>query len=59
MSVERDGNSGWSVWVGADKEAPAQLVPVSPPARLEVNGAPVVEQSHEFVIRKQRPDAQD
>ena len=31
----------------------------SPPEELEVNGAPVIEQSHEFVIRKSRPDAQD
>jgi hypothetical protein len=27
--------------------------------RLEINSAPVIEQSHEFVIRKSRPDAED
>jgi hypothetical protein len=59
MSPERDWDRGSSVWVGADTEAPAQLVPASPPKRLEVNGAPVIEQPHEFVIRKPHPDAQD
>jgi hypothetical protein len=28
-------------------------------ARLEINGAPVLEQSHEYVIRKSGPDAED
>jgi hypothetical protein len=32
---------GYSVWAGADKDAPAHLVPVSPPKVIEVNGAPL------------------
>ena len=28
-------------------------------ARLEINGAPVIEQSHEYVIKKSGPNAQD
>ena len=48
----------FSTWAGSDKEAPEHLVPVSPPKQLEVNGAPVIEQSHEFVLKKKpAPDA--
>jgi hypothetical protein len=40
---------------------PAMVRPTAEPALrpLEVNGAPVVERSHEFVIKKQAPNAQD
>jgi hypothetical protein len=57
MTSKRDREANPSTWAGADKDAPAHLVPVAPPKRLEVNGAPIVEQSHEFVIRNPRPNA--
>lgn len=48
----------FSTWAGSDKDAPAHLVPVGPPKQLEVNGAPVIEQSHEYVLKKKPgPDA--
>jgi hypothetical protein len=40
----------FSIWSGQDKDLPAHLIPVAPPRQLQSNGAPVVEQSHEFVI---------
>ena len=42
----------FSTWTGTDAELPAELVPVNPPGRLEASGAPIVEQSHEYVIPK-------
>jgi hypothetical protein len=43
---------------GAGSLLPADIA-VPKIARLEINGAPVIEQSHEFVIRKSEPDARD
>jgi hypothetical protein len=43
---------------GAGLGLPADVA-VPKLARLEINGAPVTEQSHEYVIRKSEPDAQD
>ncbi len=44
------GGSEFSAWTGGDIESPVRLVPVKPPSRLEANGAPIVELSHEHVI---------
>ena len=49
----------FSLWSGHNLDAPAHLVAVSPPKRLEVNGAPVVEETHEHVVGKRDTDAAD
>ena len=41
-----------SIWTGMVGDQPVALVPVNPPRRLEASGAPIVEQSHEYVIPK-------
>jgi hypothetical protein len=45
-----------STWAGTEIGANAYLVPAAPPQRVEIGGAPVSEQSHEYVIRKPRID---
>jgi hypothetical protein len=40
----------FSAWAGADVDANAHLVRARPPRRVEIGGAPVADQSHEFVI---------
>ncbi len=49
-----------SAWAGTDQGVNAHLAPAAPPSRVQIGGAPIVEQSHEYVIRK-KPDrnAQD
>ena len=54
------GTAGeFSIWTGHNKEDAAHLAPVAPPRHLEINGSPIVEQSHEYVIRKPVLDAED
>ena len=55
----KDKGDGLSIWAGHDKEDAAHPIPAAPPKDLTVNGSPVVDQSHEYVIRKPRLDAQD
>ena len=57
--MTKPNNSGEnSAWAGISAGVNAHLVPAAPPERLEVGGAPVTEQSHEYVIRKKpRSDA--
>ena len=57
MSRKERKTTQFSTWTGAQMDAPAKLIPIEPPKRPEVNGAPIHEQSHEFVIKKN--DAED
>ena len=54
MGAEHRGRDqeDFSIWTGTVGEHPVALVPVNPPRRLEASGAPIVEQSHEYVIPK-------
>ena len=45
------------VWAPVDSAENAHLVFAGAPRRLEVNGAPIAEQSHEYVMRKPIEDA--
>ena len=54
----KDTSGEFAAWFGPNSGAAAHLVPANPPKSLEVNGAPVVEQSHEYVLKKKpRPNA--
>lgn len=56
MTEKKKGGED-SAWGGTNEGVNAHLVSATPPKRLEIGGAPVSEQSHEYVIRKRKPDA--
>ena len=52
VNRDRRDTRDFSAWTGGISYGAAELVPANPPKRLEASGAPIVEQSHEYVIPK-------
>ena len=56
MSRKKQGRE-FSAWAGTNQGVNAHLAPAEPPEEVEIGGSPVIDQSHEYVIRRNAPDS--
>ena len=56
--MPENGRKQASIWDN-DAGVPKLVPAAEPPQRVEIGGAPISDQSHEFVVRKPKSDAQD